>query len=130
MTTFLTILPLALVPLLFALLIKLAAFVLRRTVLSWRHAFTLGFLAFVIGGLGMAINFASGRVLPPLLTSLIGIAIQVALGGWYLGPRARTRDDQPVGFVRGMLLSLTYLGIVLVLSVLLAVLAPAFEHTS
>ena len=130
MTSLLSLLPLAFMPLLFALLVKVAAFLLRRTTLSWKHALVFGLLALAVGAIGTVTNLASGRVLPPLLTGLVGIAIQVAVGGWYFGPRARTTANEPVGFVRGMLLSLIAFGIVFVLGVVAAVLIPALQHAS
>ena len=62
-------------------------------------------MALVVGVLGTTLNKATGSaVAMPLV--VFSLSIQLALGGWYLGPRAKTRDGVPVAFKGGALLSL------------------------
>jgi hypothetical protein len=125
-----SLLPLVLLPVIYASLIKLAARLLRRTQLSWKHAILFGTIALVVGVIGTLANQSTGQVLPPLVAGLIGKAIQLALGGWYLGTRALAVSDEPVGFGRGVLLSLIALGIVFGIGVAATALLPALQHAS
>lgn len=90
----------------YAVFIKLAAHVMRRTRLSWKHAFIFGVLVFVLGVAATFANVMTGQVLPLAAGIAIAFGLQLALGGWYLGTRARTAEDEPVGFRFGALLSL------------------------
>lgn len=127
MTLILSLIPLFLVPFFYALFVKLAALLLRRTILSWKHAISFGGLAIAIGALGTAINYASGRLLPPLLTVLLGVATQLAFGGWYLGPRAQSSEGNSVGFVRGIFIALIAVCIFLSLGVAVTLLFPQHQ---
>lgn len=128
MSSLISFLPILFVPVLYALLVKLAAVLLRRTKLSWKHAFLFGLLALVVGAIGTFGNLALGHTLPALLVGIVGIAIQLSLGGWYFGPRAKNKEGEPIGFTRGMLLSLIALGIVFVVGVVSAIVVPALQH--
>jgi hypothetical protein len=130
MSALVILLPLALLPGVYAVLVKLAAFLLRQTQLSWKHALLFGLIALLVAAIGALANRAAGQVLPALFVGLVGIAVQLVLGGWYFGPRARTASGEPVGFSRGMLLSLVAFGIVFAVGVALAVLVPALQNAS
>ena len=125
MSNLLSLLPLALMPALYAALVKLAAFLLRRTQLSWPQALLYGLAAVGAGIVGTFIRLATANVLPGLVLGALGIAIQLVLGGWYLGPRARTAAGEPIGFARGMLIPLLAGGIILVFSIGLIAVLPA-----
>jgi hypothetical protein len=129
MTLMVSLIPLFLAPFLYAIVVKLAAFLFRRTILTWKHALIFGVLAIVIGACGTATNYVSGRLLAPLLTVLLGVAIQIVLGGWYLGSRARISEELSVGFVRGMFLTLIAVGILLFLCVAVTLAFP-FNYAS
>jgi hypothetical protein len=118
-------LPLALVPCLYAALVKVAAFLFRRTQLRWSHALVYGFLALVVGAAGTLLNRVLGSPLPLPLALLGGLALQLTLGGWYFGPRATTATGASLEFKGGVLLSLVAYGLVFVLGVVVAVVVPA-----
>ncbi|KQV60832.1 hypothetical protein ASC95_05240 [Pelomonas sp. Root1217] len=124
MSGFIALVPLLLVPLLYAVLVKLAARLLRRMQLSWKHALLFGLIALVVGAIGTVANQSTGRVLPALVAGLLGVAIQLVVGGWYLGPRARTASGELIGFGRGALLSLVAFGIVFAIGIAAAFLLP------
>jgi hypothetical protein len=117
-----------LVPLAYAVLFKLAAFLFRRARLSWRHALVFGLLALGVGAVGALGTRALGAALPALLLALVGVAFQLALGGWYFGPRVTSAQGQPFGFRKGVLLSLAAYAIVFLVGVAAAVLGPAMHN--
>ena len=130
MSAFLMLVPLLLVPVFYALLVKFAAFLVRRTQLSWKNALVFGLLTLAVALVGALANRITGQLLPVFLVGLLGIAIQLAVGGWYLGPRATTSLGEQLGFGRGVVLSLATFGIVFVVGILLAVVLPAVQSAS
>jgi len=123
-------LPLLLAPLLYALLVKAAAFLFRRTQLSWLHAIVFGILVLLVGGTGAILNKAAGFPLPMALSLLLGLAAILLLGGWYLGPRAKSANGFALQFKGGVLLSLVAYGLVFVLGVVAALLIPLLQHAA
>jgi hypothetical protein len=77
--------------------IKLAARLYRRTQLSWKHAAVFGVLLFLVllavGTCVRWLNLVSGPVPSSLLDIATGLLAQLAVGGWFLGPRARTAPE-------------------------------------
>ena len=128
MSAILVLLPLFLVPFFYAALVKLAALLFRRTKLSWKHALLFGLMAFVVGVAGTLLNKATGSVLPLPLAALIGLSIQLALGGWYLGSRASTQQGAPLAFKGGVVLSLVAYLIVVIVGVIAAVVVPLMQQ--
>jgi hypothetical protein len=120
-------LPLLLAPLLYALFAKLGAFLFRRTQLRWLHAIVFGVLVLLVGGVSAATNRMAGKPLPIAAALLLGLAILLLLGGWYLGPRAKTADGSPLRFKGGLMLSLVIYGLFLAVG-LVAVLLPLLWH--
>ena len=125
-----SLLPLVLAPCLYAALTKLAAFVFRRAHLRWSHALVYGFLAFALGATGALLNVALGSPLPLPLTLLAGLALQLALGGWYLGPRVATAAGTTLKFKGGVLLSLVAYGLVIAFGIMAAVIVPALHRAA
>lgn len=123
-------LPLLLAPLLYAALAKAAAFLFRRTQLSWLHALVFGFLVLLIGGAGAVLNRISGFPLPTAVALLLGLIVLLMLGGLYLGPRARTAGGVALQFKGGVLLALVMYGLVFVLGIIAAVGLPMLQHAS
>lgn len=124
MSSVFSLLPLALALVLYTLLTKLAAKLYGSSRLSWKHAFSFGALAMLVGGLGALLNFASGFVLGPLLGVILGITIQLALSGWFLGSRALTPTGEAVAFKGGVLIAAIAFGIVFAIGIVAAVLVP------
>jgi len=118
-------LPLLLAPVLYAALVKIAALILRRIQLSWKHALLFGLLAMAVGAVTTFANFATGRIVPVPLAVLLGVAIQLAIGGWYLKDRAQLASGAPIGLVRGALLPLVAIAIVFAVVVAVSFFTPA-----
>jgi hypothetical protein len=123
-------LPLLLTPLLFALLAKAAAFLFRRTQLRWLHALVFGILLLVVGGTGTIANRLAGMPLPAAISLLLGLLAVLLVGGWYLGPRAKTAEGVPLQFKGGALLALVTYGLVFALGIIPAVVLPMLRHAS
>lgn len=117
-----------LLPLFYALFTKAAAFLFRRTQLSWVHAIVFGVLVLLVGGVGTVLNRVMGMPLPLPLAVLLGLVTLLAVGGWYLGPRAKTAEGAPLQFKGGALLSLVAYGLVFALGIGAAVLLPLLQH--
>lgn len=98
--------PLVLLPVVLALSVKTAAWVLQRTQLGWGHAFGYGVIASLVNMGGMLTARMPGPSLPLPLLAAISLLAVLGLGGWYLGPRARTADCATLGFKRGVLVCL------------------------
>jgi hypothetical protein len=125
MSTFLTLLPALLIVPFYALLIKLASRLYRRSQVAWKHAFAFGALGMALGVCGTLVNLATGNVLPSVLAAALGIGVQVALGGWFLGPRAVAVSGAPVAFAGGAAIAAIAAVVSLVFAVVVAVAVSA-----
>lgn len=112
--------------------IKLAARLFRRTQLSWTYAWFFGValfaVLFTVGALVRLQPLASGPPLSHLVYLAADLAAQLAFGGWFLGPRAKTTVGTPVAFKGGALLSLIAYGLVFSFSVAAAAVLPLFAR--
>jgi|SRR5688572_4711461 hypothetical protein len=132
MTDLSSLLPFAFTIFAYVVCIKLAARLFRRTQLSWKHALFFGVLLFVllfvVGALVRRLNPVPGPVLAAVVYLAVDLAAQLAVGGWFLGARARTTAGAPVGLKGGALLSLIAYGLVFVLSLAAAAAPPIFHR--
>lgn len=128
MSTLLMFVPLALTVVLLAVLVKLASRLYRSARVSWPHAFGFSALSMGVGVLGTVLNVVSGVALGPLISGVLGLGLNMAVGGWFLGPRALSATGEPVGFKGGAALAALALGIVFVLGVVAAVLVPLLSR--
>jgi hypothetical protein len=126
----LSMVPLLLVPAVYAAFLKFSAFLFRRAQLSWRHAFVFGLLSLFVGAAFVFVKFigASSPSFPIGLT--LGTGSQLALGGWYLGGKARTKEGEPLKFVRGALLTLIFLIVAVLVGVVASVLLQVYRNGS
>ena len=125
MTSALTLLPLLLTFVVYAAFVKLASLLYGRSQLAWKHAFAFGAIGIVIGTLGTLLNALTGSALPLVLAAVLGVGVQVALGGWFLGPRVLSASGAPVAFKGGAIVAAIAVAIGLALGVLVAVVVPA-----
>jgi len=129
----LSLLPLLLMLLLMLLvysgLTKLAARTYKRASLRWTHALIYGGLATLISLVLTVANKTSGMALGPALALALGLLIQVALGGWYLGPRAVSKDGSPILFKGGAVIAAIAFGFVFLLGMAAAVVVPSLTGT-
>lgn len=115
-------LPLAMLPVLYALFAKASAYMFRRTQLGWLHSFVFGVLLTLTGIAGAVLHHVAGSPLPIPLASLFSFALLVTIGGWYLGSRARSSDGAFLRFRGGTVLSLIIFGLLTVLTIVCVVL--------
>jgi hypothetical protein len=124
MTSALTLLPLLLTFVVYAAFVKLASRLYAKSQLAWKHAFAFGALGIAIGALGTVLNAFTGSALPAVLAAALGIGIQVALGGWFLGPRAFSASGAPVAFKGSAIIAAIAVVLGLALGVLAVVVVP------
>ena len=90
---------------------KLAARIFRRSSLSWRNSFLFALLLGVLAIVGRATSSAFAFSLPLALGLLVGLAINLLLGGWFFGARATDTHGRLLGWGRGMALSAIMFGL-------------------
>lgn len=139
MTGLFSLLPFAVTVVSYVVCIKLAARFFRRTQLSWKHALFFGVVLFVVLFAVGAALFAVGAFIRwltpvpgPIFASVVYLAVdlaaQLAVGGWFLGPRAKTSAGAPVEFKGGALLALISYGLVFILSISATAASPFFAR--
>jgi len=85
-----------------AALLKGSAFVLRRARVSWLHCFALAGLWSL---LGFVVRWFPMRAFGAVPSLMIGMAIVVATGGWFLTGRAVRAGGRAFAFADGAKLS-------------------------
>ena len=105
MSIALSLIPLVLAFLAYALFVKVAARVVRRASLSWRHALLFSVLALAAGVLGALLLSIAGASGAPALGLIGGLVVNLVLGGWYLGKRATKPDGRPVDVTGGVVIA-------------------------
>jgi hypothetical protein len=88
--------PLLLSVALYTSIVKLSAFLYRRSRLSWRDACIFSLMLLMVLGAGTLLNRLSGNTVPLAVSIAAGMVIQVGIGAWYLAPRARTASGVPL----------------------------------
>jgi hypothetical protein len=128
MTNLTSLLPFAFTVSAYIVCIKLAARLYRRSHLSWKHAAAFGVVLFLVllavGTCVRWLNLVSGPVPSSLLDIATGMLAQLAVGGWFLGPRAKTSTGAPMAFKDGALLALIAYVLVFSLSMAAAFVLP------
>lgn len=85
--------------------IKVSADLLRGMRVYWRDAFRIavGLMALIqivrSVALGMGLSIATATLI------IFSLALHLSVGGWYLGVRAVTQQNEPAGWKRGILVS-------------------------
>lgn len=129
MSTVIGMLPLILTVVLFASFVKLAAFVLRRTTVTWRHTFIFSLMIFFLAAAGYFSGLSLGRFFPPVMAFLIGLGVNLFVGAWFFSGRATRADGNKVGWLGGVKLVGVSYALMLLVSVpvllLVGVLLPA-----
>ena len=122
MSAILDFLPLVLLVLVYAGLLKLvSAFILRWTS-NWASAFIFSAIFIALQTAGVMLLRALDLYLPLFFGILTSLALQVVLGGWILGAGGTTASGEPLGFRRGALLALVACALLLVLAAVLGAL--------
>lgn len=115
-----SIFPLLLSIALYTSLVKLAAFLYKRALLSWRDACIFSLILLMVLGAGTLLNRLSGNAIPLLVSIVAGMVIQVGIGAWYLASRARSAGGEPLGSKGAAMLSLIAYGLIATLGLLAA----------
>ena len=123
-----SLLPLAFTIFAYVVCIKLAARLYRRAQLNWKHAVVFGVALFlVLFAVGACVRWLTPVSVPvffSLLNIATGLLAQLALGAWFLGPRARTMAGAPIAFKGGALLALIAYGLVFFLTIAATAVLP------
>lgn len=114
-------LPLLLMIVVVACFFRLAAWLLRRTRVSWKNCFGFALMLAAVAILRAMAGLALGAVLPPLMGFVLGLAITVVLGAWFFRQRASTAAGVALGWSGA--LQLTALGIGLLMALALIAFA-------
>ena len=105
-------------------LVKLAAFLYKKTILSWKHAFIYSAAFIIVSTCYAVLNIFTGHLIPVPVTILAALAMQLGFGAWYLGRKAQTANNGALGFKQGVWLSV----IVYVLLLLVCALPTIFSQ--
>src|SRR5262245_9798654 len=99
---------------LYVVSIRLSARLFRRSRLSWKHSLQFSVIVMSVAIGGRALQRFYDWTVPLPAGLIIGVSLQVALGGWFLGPRACSASGQPLGFSGGAQLTALWLAFVMV----------------
>ena len=106
----------------YACSIKAAARLYRQSTVVWKHAFAFSTIAIPVCAAAAAVGLGIGH---PALGLLFGPGLLVALGGWFLGSRARSVAGIPVRFGGGAAITAVAAALALAIAgVLAAVFMP------
>ncbi len=123
MQIIISLIPLALIGVLYALYVKLSSKILRGTSISWKHTFIFS-LIIVVLTLTSQMGFTlSGITLPMFLSIPVALIVHLSLGGWFFSTRGTTKQGELIGWSGGMqIIAITFvflgLSTVLLLSIL------------
>jgi hypothetical protein len=127
MSSILSFIPLLLSIALYTSIVKFAAFLYRRALLSWRDACIFSLILLMVLGAGTLLNRLSGNAIPLVVSIAAGMVIQVGIGAWYLAPRARTAAGEPQGTQGAAMLALIAYGLIAALGLLAGVALMALR---
>ena len=85
--------------------IKISADQIRGMMVSWRDAFrfALGLMAIIL--IIRSVTMEVGWLNSTSALVVFSLVLHLSLGGWFLGTRALTRENKPVGWKGGALIS-------------------------
>ncbi|MGR9051352.1 MAG: hypothetical protein ACU84J_01760 [Gammaproteobacteria bacterium] len=94
---------------LYTLYLKLAARILRKSNVTWTHAFLFSCLMVFLIMLARVTSNISDISLPIVLSLFYSFGLQLGMGGWFFRKRLTNRQGELLGWRGGMLLTaLTY----------------------
>jgi len=107
--------------------IRASAFLLSRTVVSWKHAFLFPVILLVLTVAKFFTGFLIGSYLPLFFARLMGVAITLAIGSWFFSSRASNPQGSAVGWLGGLKLTALGLGLLLLIAVPLMLVMNALQ---
>jgi hypothetical protein len=113
---------LSLIPLVFAFVavacfVKLAARILRKTVISWKNALFFVLILFAITSAKLLLGMSFVAVFPPVLALLAGTAISLCAGAWFFARRATTAEGFKLGWLGGLKLTALSFALMLLIAI-------------
>ena len=107
---------------------KFAAFLLGRTRLGWAKSFVFAvmLLFVVVGFRGVAV--LAPQQIPGTVIAAAAPCASLLLGAWYFGTHARTANGAPLGWGRGLALTLIGAALLVATGLLLVVAAQVLRR--
>ena len=105
----------------YAAVLRLVAWFLSITRVSWLYGIQFGLLLLVISLLERGVIVVLGLALPIPLALLYGFLLHTAVGAWFFKDRAETAAGEPIGWRGGAKLAATTFAVFLVVAVGLAI---------
>jgi hypothetical protein len=99
----------------YAVVVKFAAFLLRRSKVSWKHSFFFAIYLMVIVIAERALSFELGGFFSSFWVILVHLSLFMVLGSWYFSTRGTNKNgDSILGWLGGMklMLLLMFFGVI------------------
>jgi hypothetical protein len=125
MQTLVMFLPIVVMTVLYAAVVKLAARILRFSGVRWPHAFVFAILIVVLSAAIRAGSMYGGVQLPAIPGLLLGVILHVALGAWFFRSRATNQDGTAAGWLGGAKLCALTVGFLLMMGAGLLLIAQS-----
>lgn len=105
---------------------KLAARMMRRTSLSWKHSVIFGIFVAMLKSANHLAGDWMGTELGYGISVIFGLCVTAVIGGWFFRFRATTTTGEAVGWRRGMQLAALGFALMMVATLAIAVLRIVF----
>lgn len=130
MSTLISVILIVAIYVVYASIIKLAAFLLRRSIISWKHCFLFSLIFVTVSTIIRAVLLHTGVTIPIPFNFVFGYLLMVAAGAWFF--RTRITDSQGnIKNWRGgiQLMSIVY-GLIVILGIIGLICIYIAEHLS
>ena len=97
---------------------KLAARLMRRVQVSWKHCWMFALMLALVAILRAMAGLALSAVLPPLMAFVFGLAITALLGAWFFRNRASTAAGVLLGWSGALQLTALGMGLLMGLALI------------
>ena len=108
---------------------KLAAFIFKRTTLSWTNGFLFGLLLFLILVSVKALTSFAAGLLADGAASAAGLCAGILAGSWFFKSRARSRNGEAIGWKGGFMLTLIGFSLLVAAGLALIFLTQLVRHS-
>ena len=108
-------------------IVKLAAYVCKRTVVSWRDCALFSLLLFVLTIFDNFLRAGSPVTPHPAIPFLLTFSAEAALAGWFFQNRAVTSTGLRIGWRRGACIGATIFLIGIALKIMLSIFISRLE---
>ena len=111
-----------------ASLMKFAAFLYKRTVITWPQCFAFAGLLYVIAMINRILEVSVPSWGDASITVVLTFALVAVISVWYFAPRARTSSGDILGFKGAVALTAIYCGLLLALLALALIFYTSVSH--